>query len=207
LTPLRSDDRLNAAEVGEWYLNARSRPNDARVVAAYDQLQAETDRFFGALAQANGPKAVRIVFTRCRQPYGCDRDLIAAVRSQRILEITTSALTAGRIHPLLGCEFGGGFDRFRAIHDLLGHVKPGFGFDLDGEIAAWVVQNRLHGGQARWALATELYGVNSARWVSGDAPELKAMLFEPSFLVAVESPATALEAVNVAGPPTLLPTR
>jgi hypothetical protein len=154
------------------------------VVAAYQQLQSETDHCFTALARADGPNPVRIVFTRCRQPYGCDRDLIDAVRSQRILEITTSAATAGRIHPLLGCGLGGGFDRFRAIHDLLGHANPGFGFDLDGEIAAWRVQNRFHGRQARRALATELYGVNSARWVLGEAPELKAMLFESSFLVA-----------------------
>jgi hypothetical protein len=183
-TPRHRDDRLKAAEVGEWYLTTRSRPDDARVVAAYEQLQSETDRCFTALARADGPNPVRIVFTRCRQPYGCDRDLIASVRSQRILEITTSAVAAGRIHPLLGCEFGGGFDRFRAIHDLLGHANPGFGFDLDSEIAAWLIQNRFHGRQARRALATELYGVNSARWVIGEAPELKAMLFEPSFLVA-----------------------
>lgn len=184
MTPGRIGDRLNAAAVGEWYLTTRSRPNDPRVVAAYEQLQSETDQFFEALARADGPNAVRIMFTRCRQPYGCDRDLIAAGRCQRILEITTSAATAGRIHPRLGCEFGGGFDRFRAIHDLMGHAKPGFGFDLDSEIAAWLVQNRFHGSQARWALATELYGVNSARQVTGDAPELKAMLFEPSFLAA-----------------------
>lgn len=202
--PLR---RLNVAEVGEWYLTTRSRADDPQVIAAYAQLQLETDRLFAAVARAHGPHAVRIVFTRCRQPYGCDRDLIAAVRSQRILEITTAAATAGRIHPQLGCGFGGGFDRFRAIHDLLGHAIPGFGFDLGSEIAAWRVQSRMHGRQARLALATELLGVNSARRVIGDTPELKAMVFEPSLLVPDQSVAGAPKPVNLEARSTRPPTR
>jgi hypothetical protein len=82
------------------------------------------------------------------------------------------------LHPVLGCELGGPFDRFRAIHDLVGHVITGFGFDLAGEYAAWWKQSRMHGALARRALATELYGVNSARWMAGQAPDHKAMLIE-----------------------------
>jgi hypothetical protein len=185
-------DRSLAAAVGEWYLSARSAPSDARVVAAYAQLQSETDHLYNTLARAAEPRAVRIVFTRCRQPYGGDQDLIAAARGQGILEITTAAVAAGRIHPVLGCEFGGAFDRFRAIHDLIGHAGLGYGFDLDGECAAWRAQDRLHSGLARWALATELCGVNSARWAAGAAPELKAMLLEPDVLDAAGSTAVPI---------------
>jgi hypothetical protein len=33
-----------------------------------------------------------------------------------------------RLHSLLGCEFGGAFDRFRAVHDHIGHAGCGYGF-------------------------------------------------------------------------------
>jgi hypothetical protein len=125
---------------------------------------------------------VRLAFTRCRQPYGGAGDLIAAVREERTLEITTAAAAVGRLHPLLGCEFGGAFDRFRAVHDLIGHARLGYGFDLDGECAAWLAQDRRHRGLARAALATELCGVNCARSVIGEAPDLKAMLLSPDVL-------------------------
>jgi hypothetical protein len=151
------------------------------VIAAYEQLQSEIDRLFGAVARADIPNPVRIVFTRCPHPYGGDQELITAVRTDRILEMTASVASAPRMHPLLGCEFGGGFDRFRAIHDLIGHVEPEFGFDLGGEVAAWLTQDRLHTRLARRALATEIVGVNSARWSTGEAPELKAMLFDRKF--------------------------
>jgi hypothetical protein len=172
-------DPSPAAAVGDWYLNAPVRPHDAGVEAAYRQLQSETDRLFGQLVCFDGPGSVRVVFTRCRQPYGSDRDLVAAVRAEGVLEITTAALSAEPLHPLLGCELGGPFDRFRALHDLIGHAGLGYGFDLDGEWAAWLAQDRLHSGLARLALATELFGVNCARWVAGEAPELKAMVFDP----------------------------
>jgi hypothetical protein len=148
------------------------------VAAAYERLATETDFLFGALLRDGGPRSVQIVFTRCLEPYGSDQELIEAVRACRILEVTTAAIGPRRMHPVLGCELGGPFDRFRAIHDLLGHVITGFGFDLAGEYAAWLTQSRMHGCLARRALATELYGVNSARWIAGEAPDLKAMLIE-----------------------------
>jgi hypothetical protein len=167
------------AAVGEWYLANRSAANDVRVIAAYEQLQMETDRLFGVLFLTDDPHSVRVAFTGCRQPYGCDQDLIAAVRAYGILEITTAAVASERLHPLLDCGFGGAFDRFRAIHDFIGHVITGFGFDLAGEVSAWHVQDGLHSPLARSALATEICGVNCARWIAGESPDLKAMLFEP----------------------------
>jgi hypothetical protein len=148
------------------------------------QLQTETDRLFGALFGTDDPHSVRVVFTGSRQPYECDQDLIAAVRAHGVLEITTAAAATARLHPLLDCGFGGAFDRFRAIHDFIGHVRTGFGFDLAGEMSAWHVQDRLHSPLARLALATEICGVNCARWIAGEPPDLKAMLFEPEIGMA-----------------------
>jgi hypothetical protein len=171
-------DRSIVASVGTQYLKARNTPRDARVVAAYTQLQLEIDRLFNDLVCADQPWAVRVEFTRSHQPYATDRELIAAVAAHETLEITSAAAFSGRLHPLLSCEIGGEFDRFRAIHDLIGHGWQGMGFDIYGECAAWLAQDRLHSGLARWALATEIWGVNSARWISGEAPELKAILLD-----------------------------
>jgi hypothetical protein len=171
-----------AAEVGDAYLTSGRGPDPGLVIAAYDQLRIESDRLFEAAARRTGPRAVRIVFTRCREPYASDRELVAAARSTRVLEITTAAIEPGRIHPLLGCEFGGPFDRFRAMHDLIGHVGPGYGFGLADELAAWRTQDRLHGRLAGWALATEILGVNSARSILSEPPELKAILFDRGLL-------------------------
>jgi hypothetical protein len=168
------------------------------VVAAYANLQAETDRLFrecATRAHSDIARSVRIVFTRSREPYDSDRELIAAVRTSRVLEITTAAVCREPIHPLLGCEFGGPFDRFRAIHDLIGHVGTGLGFELQAEIGAWRIQDRLHGVLARWALATELLAINSALSITGDPPEHKAMLLEPHVLRRAYDPAETVASV------------
>jgi hypothetical protein len=175
-------DRSIAAMVGEWYLRSRSAHRDAGVIAAYRQLQLESDHLYVVLTRTVCDWPVRVAFTHCLQPYGSDEELISAVRTNGTLEITSAVAVGGRLHPLLGCEFGGAFDRFRAVHDLIGHAWCGYGFDLDDECAAWSAQDRLHSGLARFALATELYGVNAARSVIGEAPDLRALLLAPSAL-------------------------
>jgi hypothetical protein len=171
-----------ATELAEAYVSTSNSPHDPLVVSAYQHLQAETDQLFQAAADDDAPNALRIVFTWCREPYSCDRELIEAAHASRILEITTAATNSARIHPLLGCEYGGPFDRFRAIHDLIGHAWTGFGFDLQDEFAAWLTQDRLHGNLARRALATEILAVNSARSMLGEPPEQKAILLEPKMV-------------------------
>jgi hypothetical protein len=169
-----------AVMVGEWYLHSRSAHRDAQVIEAYRQLQVETDRLFALLTRGSCPWAVRVVFTRCARPYESDKELTFAVRANGTLEMTSAAAAGERLHPLFDCGFGGAFDRFRAVHDFIGHVWYGYGFDLDDEYGAWSAQDRLHSGLARFALATELYGVNAARGVTGEAADLRALLLAPS---------------------------
>jgi hypothetical protein len=64
------------------------------------------------------------------------------------------------------------------VHDLTGHVLPGFGFDRDGEYAAWLTQERLYTGLARRALATELHAEHSVRWTTGEPSDHKALLLD-----------------------------
>jgi hypothetical protein len=176
-------DLSKAAAVGEWYVHSRSAHRDAKVIEAYRQLQSETDRLFTLFTGEAPPWTARVVFTRCSRPYASDTELIRAGRANGTLEITSAATAGERLHPLLGCEFGGAFDRFRAVHDLIGHARCGYGFGLVDECAAWSVQDRLHSGLARRALATELFGVNAARNIVGEPPELRALLLLPSALL------------------------
>jgi hypothetical protein len=179
-TTSRTAGAATALVVGDWYLHSQSAHHDARVIEAYKQLQVETDRLFSLLCGDRGSATMRVVFTRCAKPYETDEELISAARIGRTLEITSASIAGERLHPLLDCEFGGAFDRFRAVHDLIGHVWCGLGFDLGDECAAWSVQDRLHGDIARTALATELLGVNAARSILNEAPDLKALLLWPS---------------------------
>ncbi len=169
-------DLVAATRMGEWYLETPGADDQIRVKLAYRQLQVETDEIFGVVRRDPVSNEPRVAFTRCSRPYASDAELIEAVSAGATLEVTSAATVEGRLHPVLGCGFGGAFDRFRAVHDLIGHAWCRYGFAFDAEYAAWRVQERLHSRLARRALATELYGVNAARRIIGGSPELKAVL-------------------------------
>src|SRR5271154_4632443 len=155
---------VKAAEtqaVADCFISTRT-GSDPRVVLAYQQLERQTDRQFAALTDAQGPYRISVVGTSQVTPYSDAGELIASVLASRTLEVTMSA--ADRAHPLLSGEAGGAYYRFRAVHDLIGHVATGYGFDQDGEYSAWLVQRTLYTGHARWAAATELHGEISALW-------------------------------------------
>jgi hypothetical protein len=179
--PLRVDPAL-ARDVAAHFVAGRSTPEEPLVAAAYAQLRAQSDRLWTSCTRQDQPGGIRVVFTRALEPYASDQEMIGAVRTDHLLEVTIAAAEPGRLHPLLGGEPGGVYDRFRAVHDLVGHVGPRLGFDRDGEYAAWLAQDRLHHGLARWALATELHGEHSVRWTTGVLAEHKAMLLDPFLL-------------------------
>jgi hypothetical protein len=133
-------DPVIAHEVASAFIEAPSTPRSPIVAAAYGHLQEESDALFAALTDPDGPAGIRVAFTRSAQPYDSDNELIDAVVRHGLLEVTTACVDRDRLHPLLGCEPGGAYDRFRAVHDLVGHVGPGFGFDRDGEYTAWLAQ-------------------------------------------------------------------
>jgi hypothetical protein len=176
-----------AAAVGRAYLRARCTPTDALVMAAYKRLEVQTDRLFDALVRSDARNSIRIVFTKRPWAYDSDLDMIASARKSLVLEITTASAESERIHPLLDCDFGGSFDRFRAVHDLVGHVWTGYGFGLEDELAAWRLQDSLHAGSARLALATELLAINSARSIIGGPPRHKALLLDVDVLARAKA--------------------
>jgi len=178
----RKVDAQRAHEVADCFVSARGEPGNAMVQAAYGQLEEQSDRILLFLTRPRHLGGIRVVFTRCRLPYASDREMIAAVRRSRLLEVTTAATERDQRHPLMGCEVGGAFDRFRAVHDLVGHVFPRLGFDRDGEFTAWLAQEQMHSHLARRALATELHAKHSVLWTSGQVSEHKATLLDLDLL-------------------------
>ena len=169
-------DETYAHQVAARFLDAPSTPRDPFTATAYRLLELQTDRLFYRLTRPGSARTVRVVFTRSRAPYASDNEMIAAVRATRVLEAVTAGVDPDRQHPLLGNEPGGAYDRFRAVHDLIGHVRPGHGFDRHGEFAAWLAQDSLYRGLARRALASELHAEHSVLWTTGVLAEHKATL-------------------------------
>jgi hypothetical protein len=169
-----------AQQVAACFVESKSAHRDPLVVAAYAQLERQTDQLLREVMSNWRPHELRVMTTNLSNPYETDRELIDAVRSTGTLEIPPVELE--RRHPLLDSRRGGAYDRFRALHDLVGHVVPRLGFDRDGEFAAWRLQHRRHRGLARWALATELHAQHSVRCTTRDLADLKATLIEPRLL-------------------------
>jgi hypothetical protein len=168
-------DPIAAREVAEAH-HAAPRTSGPACDAAYACLVSETDLLFRLLT--TGPAAVDIVFTTSERPYDDSDELIRSVRHGRVLEVTSAARDRDRPHPAMGCDVGGAYDRFRAVHDVLGHAQLGVGFDRDGEYATWRFQERFHSPPARRALATELHAEHSVRWTTGELPMHKAVLLD-----------------------------
>jgi hypothetical protein len=187
-SPRRVDPDL-AREVAVRFQSAPNNQTNRTVRAAYDQLARQSDAIFTRLTDPDHQflRGLRVEFTRCETPYDSDEELVGAARTHGVLEITTSARDRERRHPLLGCDSGGTYDRFRAVHDIVGHVGPCLGFDRDGEFAAWLTQERLYDGLARWALATELHAEHSVRWTTGTLCDHKATLIDRDLLNRVRN--------------------
>jgi hypothetical protein len=175
--PTRRVDELAARRVAAAYLAGDGVSSGPLVRRAYVELATQADALLAAVVRRTG---VRLAWTRVETPYAHDDELIASVRTTGVLEVP--GIDPDRAHPVLGGATGGRYDRLRALHDLVGHVLPGFGFDRDGELSAWHAQDRLHLGLARWALATELHAHHSVLWTTGHLAQPRPLLLDPRLL-------------------------
>jgi hypothetical protein len=183
LTSPRNVDPDLAREVATAFLAAPSLQRDDLISTAYGQLESQSNEIFDRFTRDGSPhNTIEVRFTRCGTPYDSDEEMVGAVRSEWVLEVSSAANERDRRHPLMDCRFGGAYDRFRAVHDIVGHVIPRLGFDRDGEFAAWLIQENLYRGIARWALATELHAEHSVRWTTGVLSEHKAVLLDRDLL-------------------------
>jgi hypothetical protein len=165
-----------ARDIAQWFLDAPALAGKRLVTAACRELQIQTDRQFAVLTESDGPFGYTVAWTRQPVPYATATELIEAVRVTGVLEVTAAGTDRDRLHPALDGTVGGPYDRLRAVHDIVGHVMTGYGFDRDAEYSAWLRQSKLYRGLARWAAATELHAEHSVTWTTGQFPEHKAAL-------------------------------
>ena len=173
--PLRRVNPGVARDIAQWFLDAPAL-GGRLAAAAYRELQVQTDRQFTQLTRPDGPFGYTVAWTREPVPYSTATELIGSVRATGVLEVTAARVDRDRLHPALGCATGGPYDRFRAVHDIVGHVMTGYVFDRDAEYSAWLWQTRLYYGLARWAAATSLHAEHSVAWTTGQFPEHKGVL-------------------------------
>jgi hypothetical protein len=185
--PLRRVDPDVAGNIARWFIDAPAMAPEVLVAAAYRELQVQTDRQFAALTEPAGAFGYTVAWTRQPAPYSTAAELIGAVRATGVLEVTAARVDRDRLHPGLDCGFGGPYDRLRAVHDIVGHVMTGYGFDRDGEYSAWLRQSKLYRGLARWAAATELHAEHSVTWTTLQFPEHKAVLLPQRLLLRSSS--------------------
>jgi len=140
--------------VADAFLDAPRSSVSATVRAAYAELGEQAGRWFARLTDHRARAPIRVVFTRCPEPYASGQELSTRVRSDRVLELCPAYFDRDRHHPLLDVSIGGTYDRLRAVHDIVSHACLGYGFDRHGEFSAWLAEDRMYTGLARWALAT-----------------------------------------------------
>ena len=170
-----------APDLAEWHLHTQSSPDNPGVLAAYRELEEQTDGLFRSLTDCASPCPIAVSFTHLSQPYDSDQELISAIVTEQRLEVSVAASDRHRLHPALDCRPGGPYDRFRAVHDIVGHGFGGRGFDAQGEYSAWRIQNCLYRGLARLALATELRAEYAVLRETGEFAEHKALIVPWAF--------------------------
>jgi len=114
--PVARVDRSVAHDVCAAFLSASSAPTHPTVMAAYRELERQSDEVFRVLL--SGDSAVHVVFSHCPAPYESDDEMIAAVRAGRLLEVTTAAADRDRAQKrgggnVLSLEISSGEERYQ----------------------------------------------------------------------------------------------
>ena len=159
--------RAQAQRVDEAFLAAPRYAPSRVTAAAYAQLGEQSTGWYALLTSGCTRRPIRVVLTHQREPYERDVD---------------------RRHPVLDTTPGGAYDRLRAVHDIVSHGWIGHAFDADGEYSAWLTEDRMYSGLARWALATDLHGEHSVAWTTKDIADHKAVLLAPGLIRASRHP-------------------
>lgn len=162
-------------EVAQSFEALPSNPNDPAVRRAYRRLVAVAEEQYVFLTEE---LHIEVEYVNDPEPYLSATEQFIDVTTNGHLSIATINIWPDSYHPLLTNDRGGEYDMFRAVHDAIGHVATGTGFDRHGEYISWVFHALLCGDdEACAAISTELHGENSYLWNRGvPAPHKAALL-------------------------------
>lgn len=186
-------------EIGDAYDAMPSYSKEAE--PAYRKFREETNRQFDFATSPRSKGGLGINFEVSREdPYGWGGEkpkddysnwdykrvvpeVHADVQNNNRMKVYSTKTTGG--HPFLSDDDN---DRFRAVHDLFGHLGSGRGIDFNGEEAAYQKHASMYSPEARGALATETRGQNSYLRTRGSFPEQKVGILPSRFQVARNLP-------------------
>jgi hypothetical protein len=137
---------------------------DEKAKKAYDQFAGELDRQFKFLEE----QGIKFEFVD-EDPYKSFYEMHEDFIRNRRLKVMKTSVTGS--HPYWSDATN---DKFRAVHDVLGHLATGRGFDRHGEEAAYQAHKLTLPAEVHGALAMETRGQNAFLIERGDFPPQKA---------------------------------
>jgi len=163
----------DAYRLARDYTSMRHDPTDPRVAASYRAFVDETFKQYEHLV-AEGYNFEP--WLGAGQPYANVVEMARDVAENKHLyyfRSTDTTTTLPDDHPMLEQLPNGMLanDVFRAVHDIYGHAKDGYGFDIPGEENAWRSHSQMYSAAARGAMTTETRGQST--WV-GYGPQGEA---------------------------------
>ena len=173
--PLREYPRLNtelSERIAKEYARMPAAPDDKEVRRAYDALIQETmGQYEQMLSSGVKPYFIDGPDPYAASPYLALKELYDTNRigvfptvegfgSDAAFDPKNNPLLASTPYKISGKPALAN-DIFRAVHDYMGHAKPGVGFRAAGEEAAYQSHAGMFSPLARRALASETRGQNS----------------------------------------------
>lgn len=144
-----------AREMPEVLEQAGAKNYDDLMEKAYRQLAKETDAQFQALPY-------NFSYHRAGEGnYQSSKEMAADVHGNKHLYVFQGGDPhdfLNRIDPVTGLNEN---EKFRAVHDLLGHAIYGNQFGPKGEEVAWAIHSQMYSPLARLAMTAETRGQNS----------------------------------------------
>jgi len=143
---------------------------EARVAWTALATEVEEQYEMALAAVEEGGLGITIEFVD-EDPYDNFAEMWEDYTTNKRVKVLKTEATGG--HPFFTNEQN---DKFRAVHDIFGHLATGRGFDRNGEEAAYQAHISMFGPDAVKAAATELRGQNSVLLETGDFPPQKLII-------------------------------
>jgi hypothetical protein len=155
--------------IGAAYMAAPS--HDPAALPSFHALREETNRQFDHMTGPRSKGGMGMdVTVHDEDPYGHDDwakvmpELRHDVQENNHIGVLSGRSTGG--HPLVSDD---DLNRFRAVHDVFGHLASGRGVDRHGEEAAYQAHAAMYSPTARGALALNTRGQNAALHLNNGA--------------------------------------
>ena len=157
--------RLGYQSMQEANAGRRSGGISPQMAESYEALRTEIGQQHAHMTapRHQGGMGMKYEVTH-EDPYPNAPAMAADVAKGRIRVLSTEA-TGG--HSLLTNEEN---DKFRAVHDVMGHAATGRGFSRHGEQAAYAHHSQMFSEKARPALSAELRSQTSHLIFTGEFP-------------------------------------